>query len=140
MADDDVQQAIALLRERGYYVSGVEPCRHSVSRPDGTPWLHGRHTLRHLAGPTYCAGSTPLPHGYHSSHQGTFDVWVACLCGRDFNSTNWPVHKAEHGICTCMRERHPETRAWSIVEKHNPDCTHPDALAAAAPVGPEETE
>ena len=51
-----------------------------------------------------CEGEEPIPHGYVSTHIGTFDWWTSCSCGHEFNTDNWEKHKLEHKICVCTRE------------------------------------
>lgn len=90
----EIDEAVALLREAGYLVVKIPPCGKEGSD-------HGRHVL--ITRSAACEGGGTIPHGYHSSHFGTFGKWMNCQCGHSFSDygdppTDWEKHKAEHGI------------------------------------------
>lgn len=94
---DDTEALIAMaqtLQDNGYLVFKVPPCNRNGHG-------HGRHVL--LTRSAVCEGKEPVPHGFHSSHLGTFGFWNHCQCGRDFNDysrgddgqTPWERHVVE---------------------------------------------
>jgi hypothetical protein len=93
-AEERLEAAVSLLRENGYQVSRKTACT--------TVGGHGRHTLKTRS--EVCPGEEPMPHGYRSGHQGTFDWWVHCQCGSAFPDNDgprgWAAHTAEHGIAS----------------------------------------
>lgn len=94
-SDDELRAMAATLREAGYMVSKIPPCK----REGG----HGRHGL--ITRTARCEGAEPMPHGFHSTRWGTFGWWVACTCGHDFadyssppSLSPWMQHVIEFGI------------------------------------------
>jgi hypothetical protein len=92
----------AHLRENGYLVFKVPPCNRMERG-------HGRHAL--LTRSAMCEGQEPVPHGFHSTHFGSFGPWNSCTCGRDFNDysedenglTPWQRHMAEVSLNDSLR-------------------------------------
>lgn len=90
MTDEEMAD---VLRSHGYLVVKVPECNKDYG--------HGKHVLITRSG--VCQGKEPIPHGYHSSHVGTFGMWVNCQCGKSFSDctddpTPWGLHKAENHL------------------------------------------
>lgn len=93
---DELTEAIKLVREAGYLVAKIPPCTRAGRG-------HGKHILTTKS--ASCPGEEPIPHGYQTSHRGSFGIWVYCRCGDSFSDygpedepSNWEKHKQEHGI------------------------------------------
>lgn len=89
------RQVIELLREAGYLVMWIPPCK--VTRD------HGKHIL--VTRSATCPGGGTIPHGLQSTWHGSFGWWANCQCGDSFamygaddEPTNWDKHQAEHGL------------------------------------------
>lgn len=91
--EDRIEAAIKVLRGGGFMVARIPEC----TKPLG----HGRHIL--VTRSAACEGVGPIPHGYQTSHLGSFGMWVHCRCGHSFSDygespSNWATHKQEHQI------------------------------------------
>lgn len=87
------REELAKLRGSGYMVVKVPEC----TKPPG----HGRHIL--ITRSAACEGVGPIPHGYQTSHLGTFGLWVHCRCGHDFSDygkapSDWVQHQQKYGF------------------------------------------
>jgi len=90
---DELARALKIVQDAGYLVAKIPECRRQ-----GTD--HGSHIL--ITRSAKCPGGGKIPHGVHSTHLGTFGVWINCLCGESYadyyggdGPTSWELHKQE---------------------------------------------